>query len=191
MTITGKFTLNTRIAAGMLACTVPLHAAQAEEVEGAVEAPVHTVTYGLDENGIALPEPPIEETVSEAPPPSATSAVVTTATVTPYGEAYLRERQANRRRIDRREIMFQILNAVDAVQTISCLEREACEEMNPLMGGNPSAESVIAVKAASGGLHYLLTRMFERHAPEAVGAFQLATISIQGGAVAWNLQFSF
>ena len=191
MTITGKFTLIARIAAGTLACAMPLHTAQAEEIEDAPEAPVHTVTYGFDENGMPLAEPPVEEPAAEAPPaPAATTATATT-TITPYGEAWLRERQAARRRIDRREIMFQVLNAVDAVQTISCLEREACEEMNPLMGKSPSKGSIIAVKAASGGLHYLLTRVFERHVPEAVGAFQLATISIQGGAVAWNMQFTF
>ena len=106
-------------------------------------------------------------------------------------DALMLEQALQRRRTARREIAYQVLNVVDAVQTISCLERGVCHEMNPLLGRNPSSGRVLAFKAASGGVHYLVTRLLEAEAPGAVNGWQITTIAIQGGVVAWNMQFIF
>lgn len=101
-----------------------------------------------------------------------------------------RERQF-RKRIVTREVIFQILNVVDTVQTIDCLNRNVCHEMNPILGRNPSTHKLIGIKALSGGIHAIGTHLFKEFAPSGVDAFQITSLIVQSGAVVWNVQHSF
>ena len=65
----------------------------------------------------------------------------------------LTPRQRFRKKVFGREIVFQVLNAVDAIQTIACIENAECKKMNPIFGQDPSAGKVIAIKAIGGGFH--------------------------------------
>ena len=106
-------------------------------------------------------------------------------------ETELLSETLNHRRIARREIAYQILNAVDAAQTISCLNREVCHELNPILGSHPSTQRIIGFKLATGGAHYLVTRLLQAKAPAAVKSWQTLLIAVQGGVVAWNMQVTF
>jgi Domain of unknown function (DUF5658) len=89
------------------------------------------------------------------------------------------------------EFAFQVLNFVDAVQTIDCLNRSICSEANPIMGRHPSTGRVILVKASAGVFHYAVTRYFLKKHPEWVDEWLITTVVVQGGVVMWNLQHRF
>jgi len=89
------------------------------------------------------------------------------------------------------ELVYQALNAVDAAQTISCLRAGKCTEGNPLFGSNPSTPTIIGVKAATGALHLLATRYLFNRNSRYLKTFQVASIAIQGGVVAWNASVMF
>jgi hypothetical protein len=89
------------------------------------------------------------------------------------------------------ELAYQVLNAVDAAQTVSCLRRDRCVELNPMIGGNPTTARVIAQKVATGCLHYLATRALLAHSPRAARIFEYASIVFQSGIVAWNVRTCF
>jgi hypothetical protein len=55
-----------------------------------------------------------------------------------------------RRDINRLKVTYYVLSAVDAIATISCLSRNVCKELNPILGSRPSALKVIGVKAITG-----------------------------------------
>lgn len=93
--------------------------------------------------------------------------------------------------IKRLEIVFQTLNAVDAIQTIDCLNRNVCTEMNPILGKNPSTEKIIGLKVAGGVFHYLITKEIYKRDPNAARIFQYVSIGLQGSVVAANLRFAF
>ena len=89
------------------------------------------------------------------------------------------------------ELAYQTLNVIDAVQTIDCLDRNVCRELNPLLGRNPSAEKVIAFKAGGGIIHFLITRAIYERDPYLAKRFQVLSLVVQGGVVAANLRFAF
>jgi hypothetical protein len=89
------------------------------------------------------------------------------------------------------ELVFQSLNAIDAVQTIDCLNRQICYELNPLMGKHPSTEKVIGFKVANGIIHYILTKEIYKRNPKSARTFQYISIGIQGSVVAANMRFAF
>lgn len=88
-----------------------------------------------------------------------------------------------------REIAFQALNVVDAVQTCRFLARGTARELNPILGSHPSCEKVVGFKIAAGALHYLVAKALNKHDEKAAKIFQITTIGIQGAAVTWNMQF--
>ena len=90
-----------------------------------------------------------------------------------------------------REIAYQLLNAVDAAQTIDCLKREVCVELNPIYGRDPTPGKIIGVKVVGGVLHYVIARFIHDRDPKGAKVFQIVTIVVQGGVVAANFRFTF
>lgn len=87
---------------------------------------------------------------------------------------------------EHREVTYQLLNAVDAAQTCSFLRRGTAQELNPILGRNPSCKKVIGFKIGAGLIHYLISSSLpEREAK----IFQISTIVIQAGVVTWNTKF--
>ena len=199
MTKTWNAALAVRVIAGVAACSWSVHPATAQETAEAVAAaqpeaaayPIDTLRAAPSGEGERFILAAAEVEPAPVQGPQVTLAMRASMRQAAAREAFELERAVLRRRIARREVVYQVLNVVDAVQTISCLDRGVCHELNPLLGRDPSAGKVIAFKAASGGVHYLVTRLFESYAPEAVAPWQITTIGIQGGAVAWNMQFVF
>jgi len=93
--------------------------------------------------------------------------------------------------LPRAEYAFQALNVIDAAQTIDCLDRHVCHEGNPIIGHDPSKATLIGVKIGTGAVHYLITRWLMRDYPRIVRAWEIASITVQGGIVAANLRFAF
>jgi hypothetical protein len=89
------------------------------------------------------------------------------------------------------EAGFLALSAIDAAQTIGCLDRNECVEMNPLLGRHPSAAKVILLKAGMGALHLVAFKAAMKKSP--TSALRLAQIScvLQGSVVGMNARMSF
>lgn len=96
------------------------------------------------------------------------------------------------RAVVRREVAYQLLNAIDAAQTIHFVSKGDYRELNPLLGHKPSAERVMITKISAGVLHWVITDALERRAsPETVRQWQVWSIVIQGGVVAANMRAVF
>ena len=93
--------------------------------------------------------------------------------------------------IKRLEIMFQSLSAIDAAQTIHCLNQNTCYEKNPLYGRNPSPELLIGAKLTTGAAHFFITKWMFKEDPQAARLFQHLSIGIQGAVVGANMRFVF
>lgn len=88
------------------------------------------------------------------------------------------------------EYSYQALNAIDALETCTFLSEGTAHEANPLYGKHPSCGKVVAIKAASGALHYFLTsRMRRAGDADNLKWFEMFSIGVQGAVDGWNLQF--
>jgi hypothetical protein len=92
--------------------------------------------------------------------------------------------------VPRSEYVWQALNAADAAETLSCLHRGVCRELNPLFGPYPSDAKLIGGKVAEGILHLLISHAL-RDKPNQERIFETLTIAVQGGVVAANLRVTF
>ncbi|RVU03256.1 hypothetical protein EOE18_16720 [Novosphingobium umbonatum] len=89
------------------------------------------------------------------------------------------------------EAAYQILNALDAAQTISCVHKPNCQEGNPIFGRRPSVEKIVLMKAGFGALHYVVAKnLFKEDARTAV-SFQVATLLVQGVVCGLNMRHAF
>jgi hypothetical protein len=70
------------------------------------------------------------------------------------------------------ELGYLALSAVDAGQTIHCLDRGICEEGNPIFGRHPSAKTLIIAKVGLGALHFV--------------AFKASTTATRAPRCAWR-----
>ena len=89
------------------------------------------------------------------------------------------------------EYAFQTLNLIDAVQTVSLLSKDGYHEKNPILGKDPSPIVVVGYKAMGGLLHYGMTKLLLSESPKHAKIFQQLSLAVQGGVVAWNMQFVF
>jgi hypothetical protein len=89
------------------------------------------------------------------------------------------------------EIGYLALSAIDAGQTIDCLNRGICEEGNPIFGKHPSAKKLILAKVGLGALHFAAFSALNERNPRS--ALRLAQVScaVQGGVAMLNARFMF
>ena len=89
------------------------------------------------------------------------------------------------------EVGYLALSAIDAAQTIDCLNREVCVEGNPILGKHPSTAKLIGAKVALGVLHFTAFSRINEKNPR--GALRLAQVScaLQGTVVGLNARFTF
>lgn len=89
------------------------------------------------------------------------------------------------------EMSYLALSAIDAAQTIECLNRDRCQEANPIMGKSPSTAKILLVKAGLGLVHFTLFRTLNRKDPKL--ALRTAQISagLQAGVVMLNARVAF
>jgi hypothetical protein len=89
------------------------------------------------------------------------------------------------------EMGYLGLSAIDAAETISCLNRDVCSEGNPIWGSHPSTGKIIAAKVGLGLIHFAAFKYIVDRSPKT--ALRLAEISagVQGGVVLLNAHFAF
>ncbi|KPF92120.1 hypothetical protein IP81_08820 [Novosphingobium sp. AAP83] len=103
-----------------------------------------------------------------------------------------RIRRRKVRTIERLEIAYQLLGVLDAAQTISCVDKPNCRELNPLLGSRPSVARIVGFKLAAGLLHYAAMRREVRQ-DRLVSAlrFEILSISVQGIICGLNFRHAF
>ena len=94
--------------------------------------------------------------------------------------------------IYRLEVAYQLLGALDAAQTISCVKKPTCQEANPLLGKRPSVAGVVGFKLAAGLLHYIgMRHEVKRDRLGSALTFEIVTISVQGVVCGLNFRNAF
>ena len=89
------------------------------------------------------------------------------------------------------ELGYLALSAIDTAQTIECLNRNACEEGNPLFGKHPSATKLVLAKAGLSLVQFaLFSKLNSRDPKMALRAAQISC-GLQGGVVMLNARFAF
>ena len=89
------------------------------------------------------------------------------------------------------EASFLALSAIDAAQTIDCLNRDLCEEGNPIFSKHPSTAKLIAGKLLLGGAQFALFKhALDRNPKTALRLAQMGVV-VQGGVVLWNARITF
>ena len=89
------------------------------------------------------------------------------------------------------ELGYIGLNAIDAVQTIHCLDRGKCTEGNPIFGRHPSTTKLILGKLGFGLLHFAAFSHMNDRNPKAAMRFAQVSCFIQGGVVLLNARIAF
>ncbi len=89
------------------------------------------------------------------------------------------------------EIGYLALSAIDAGETIHCLNRNMCDEGNPIFGKHPSTKTLILAKIGLGAIHFAAFSALNARNPKS--ALRLAQVScaVQGGVAMVNARFSF
>ncbi|MEK7601973.1 MAG: hypothetical protein AAB472_00575 [Patescibacteria group bacterium] len=103
----------------------------------------------------------------------------------------VKHKEPSWKEIKRLEIIYQVLNAIDAVQTVHCLSMSTCHEANPLLGRHPSTFKLIAIKAGGGALHYLAMRRTFKQNPRTARLAEYISIGFQGAVVGANMRIFF
>lgn len=94
--------------------------------------------------------------------------------------------------IERLEIAYQLLGVLDAAQTISCMKKPNCREINPLLGSRPSAARIVGFKLAAGLLHYAaMRREIRKDRLDSALTFEIVSISVQGVICGLNFRHAF
>ncbi len=89
------------------------------------------------------------------------------------------------------EIAWQLLNVLDAAQTIDCAHKPTCREANPLFGSRPSDGTVIGIKGGMAVVHFLLMRHLAHRNWKTARAAEIGTILVQGVIDGLNFRYAF
>src|SRR5947209_1892305 len=89
------------------------------------------------------------------------------------------------------EAAFLALSAIDAAETISCLDRNRCTEGNFICGRHPLTGKIVATKLGLGLIHFGIFKLIVDHDPHtALRAAQVSAV-VQGGVVLLNVHRAF
>lgn len=91
----------------------------------------------------------------------------------------------------KRQVAFHTLNAIDTIQTCHVLQSGKGVELNPIFGRNPDCATLVAAKVGVSILHQIIASELRKRDEEAAKLFQIISIGIQGGVVAWNFTVVF
>lgn len=89
------------------------------------------------------------------------------------------------------EIAYLALSAIDAAQTIECIGRGACTELNPLFGKRPSATKIILAKTIGGALHFWAFSHLNKRNPKAALRGAQISAGLQGAVLVLNARVAF
>jgi len=99
--------------------------------------------------------------------------------------------RAKRRKVENLEISYQILNALDAAQTISCVSKQYCKEGSMILGKKPSILGIVGFKAASGIIHFGIERFLIRRNLREAMKFEIVSVTVQGVICGLNFRYAF
>jgi hypothetical protein len=88
------------------------------------------------------------------------------------------------------EAVYCGLAVADSATTISLLHR-GYQEGNPLLGKHPTSGKLAALAVGKCIGHAAATSFLQDRAPRLVKVWEIASITIQGGVVGWNLHLRF
>lgn len=162
--------------AAALSIAIPTGAAAqsalGQAMQFAQEQKVGSTGYRLERASLAIqPQPVVEPVPSEAPPRDVDQ--VTRSAAYKWEAGYL------------------ALSAIDAAQTISCLNRNRCTEGNFIWGSHPSTGKIVAAKIGLGLIQFGVFKLVVDHDPHS--GLRVAQVSavVQGGFVLLNLRHTF
>ena len=89
------------------------------------------------------------------------------------------------------ELAYLGLSAIDAAQTIHCLERGKCTEANPLFGKRPSTETIVLAKLLGSGVQFMLFNEVRKKNPKLALRVAQISFALQGTVVALNARVVF
>jgi hypothetical protein len=89
------------------------------------------------------------------------------------------------------EAAFLVLSAADLAITVRCLERNECEELNPIFGKHPKTSTLVGAKVGAGIVHYLAIDFIARRDPKLALRLAQVSVVVQGGVVGFNLSSEF
>jgi hypothetical protein len=89
------------------------------------------------------------------------------------------------------ELGFLALSALDTAQTIECLHRDVCEEVNPLFGKHPSAKMLILAKLGGGLAHFAAFSYLNDRDPKVALRAAQVSFALQGTVVLVNARITF
>jgi hypothetical protein len=89
------------------------------------------------------------------------------------------------------EAAFLALSAIDAAETISCINRATCTEHNPIWGHHPSTGTVVAAKLGLGLIHFGVFKLIADRDPHTALRAAQVSAAVQGGVVLLNLHTAF
>lgn len=89
------------------------------------------------------------------------------------------------------EIAYLTLSALDAAQTIDCVGRGACTELNPLFGKRPSATKIILAKTIGGALHFWAFSRLNKNNPKMALRGAQISAGLQGAVLVLNARVAF
>ena len=89
------------------------------------------------------------------------------------------------------EVVFQLANALDAIETISCSHKVGCSEGNPLFGSKPSTAKVLGIKTAVAGLHYYIYKKRNHIEPKGIRFFEIVSTVVYAAVAGINVSKTF
>lgn len=89
------------------------------------------------------------------------------------------------------EVVFQLANALDAIETISCAHKAGCSEGNPLFGNKPSTAKVLGIKTAVAGLHYYIYKKRNHIEPKGIRFFEIVSTVVYAAVAGVNISRTF
>lgn len=140
------------------------------------------LSFALPAAASAQTAPPL------APTRTATWSLAVPREANPQTSRYLISTKA---KAEKWEIGYLALSAIDAAETISCLNRNVCTEDNPIWGRHPSTAKIVLTKLGLGAAHFAIFKVAERKSPRtALLGAQLSAI-LQAGIVGLNFRTAF
>ena len=89
------------------------------------------------------------------------------------------------------EAGFLALSAIDAAETISCMNRNRCTEGNFIWGRHPSTGKIVAAKLGLGLVHFTVFKLIANRDPHTALRAAQVSAAVQGGFVVLNAHVAF
>lgn len=115
-------------------------------------------------------------------------ALLAVSCATPASARSLGERIAD---LPSEEKLYLALHAADFALTYSCLARNTCRELNPLVGKHPSKAKLIGFAVGTGVLHAATVSLIQDRDPRFARTFSRISLGLKSGVMGLHLVREF